>query len=41
MRVTTLDTIPHAEDAQMLQLTDTFHVKVSVHIAPNFNILRT
>lgn len=36
-----LDTIPHAEDAQMLQLTDSFYVKGSVHIAPNFDILQT
>lgn len=36
-----LDTNPHAEDAQMLQLTDSLHVKGSVHIAPNFNILQT
>lgn len=36
-----LDTTPHAEDAQILQLTDSFHVKGSVCIAPNFSILQT
>lgn len=41
IRVTMLDTISHAEHAQMLQPTASFDVKSSIHIAPNFNILQT
>lgn len=36
-----LDITPHTEDAQMLQLTNSFNVKGSVQIAPNFYILQT
>lgn len=36
-----LGTTPDAEDAQIQQLTDSFHVKGSVCIAPNFSILQT